>query len=96
MPRRARSAQHGLLPPLRYQTRQRGLHAGDLPVVKRKEEQAHGAYRTKRVLLDIYNAMLQAMEPDTVYYTRLDPIGGSIVAIGRQQQRRMGLLHGLG
>jgi hypothetical protein len=73
MPKGARSAQHGLLPPLRSQTRQRGLHAGDLPVVKRKEEQAHGEYRTKRVLLDIYNAMLQAMEPDTVYYTRLDP-----------------------
>lgn len=66
MPKGARSAQHGLLPPLRYQTRQRRLHAGDLPIVKRREEQAHGEYRTKRVILDIYDAMQQAMEPDTV------------------------------
>jgi hypothetical protein len=27
------------------------------PIVKCKDEQAHGAYRTKRVILDIYDAM---------------------------------------
>ena len=43
------------------------------PIVKRKDEQAHGAYRTKRVILDIYNAMQQAMETGTPYHTRLDP-----------------------
>ena len=42
------------------------------PIVKRKDEQAHGAYRTKRVILDIYDAMQQAMETGTVYHTRLD------------------------
>src|SRR5712691_2698075 len=31
------------------------------PIVKRKDEQAHGKYRTKRVLLDIYDAMQQAI-----------------------------------
>jgi hypothetical protein len=40
--------------------------------VKRKDEQAHGAYRTKRVILDIYDAMQQAMETGTPYHTRLD------------------------
>jgi hypothetical protein len=40
------------------------------PIVKRKDEQAHGAYRTKRVILDIYDAMQQAMETGTPYLTR--------------------------
>src|SRR5205807_10028046 len=44
------------------------------PIVKRKDEQAHGAYRTKRVVLDIYDAMQQAMETGTPYHTRLDPL----------------------
>jgi hypothetical protein len=43
------------------------------PIVKRKDEQAHGAYRTKRVILDLYDAMQQAMETGTAYHTRLDP-----------------------
>ena len=43
------------------------------PIVKRKDEQAHGAYRTKRVILDIYDAMQQAMETGAAYQTRLDP-----------------------
>jgi hypothetical protein len=43
------------------------------PIVKRKDEQAHGAYRTKRVILDIYDAMQQAMETGMTYQTRLDP-----------------------
>jgi hypothetical protein len=42
-------------------------------IVKRKDEQAHGEYRTKRVILDIYDAMQQAMETCTPYHTRLDP-----------------------
>ena len=44
------------------------------PIVKRKDEQAHGEYRTKRVILDIYDAMQQAMETGTPYHTRLDPL----------------------
>jgi len=43
------------------------------PIVKRKDEQAHGEYRTKRVILDIYDAMQQAIETGTPYHTRLDP-----------------------
>jgi hypothetical protein len=43
------------------------------PIVKRKDEQAHGEYRTKRVILDIYDAMQQATEMGTPYHMRLDP-----------------------
>jgi hypothetical protein len=43
------------------------------PIVKRKDERAHGEYRTKRVILDIYNAMQQAMETGMPYHTQLDP-----------------------
>jgi hypothetical protein len=43
------------------------------PIVKRKDEQAHGEYRTKRVILDLYDAMQQAMATGTAYQTRLDP-----------------------
>src|SRR5215510_6678810 len=46
---------------------------GSIAIVKGKDEQAHGAYHTKRVVLDIYDAMQQAMETDTPYHTRLDP-----------------------
>ena len=68
MPREARSAQHGLFPPLRHRAR-RGLHF----IVKRKDEQAYGEYLTRRVILDIYDAMQQAMKTGTPYHTRLDP-----------------------
>src|SRR5438128_7310052 len=44
------------------------------PIVKRKDEQAHGEYRTKRVILDIYDAIQQVIETGTSsYHTRLDP-----------------------
>jgi hypothetical protein len=43
------------------------------PIVKRKDEQAHSEYCTKRVILDIYDAMQQAIETGTPYHTSLDP-----------------------
>ena len=43
------------------------------PIVKRKDEAAHGKYRTKRVILDIYDAMQQAIETGQPYQTLLDP-----------------------
>ncbi|MGH9766849.1 MAG: Eco57I restriction-modification methylase domain-containing protein, partial [Blastocatellia bacterium] len=43
------------------------------PIVKRKDEQAHGEYRTKRVILEIYDEMRQAMESGAAYQTHLDP-----------------------
>ncbi len=43
------------------------------PIVKRKDEAAHDEYRTKRVILDIYDAMQQAIETGQPYQTLLDP-----------------------
>ena len=46
---------------------------GHLPIVKRKDEAAHGEYRTRRVILEIYDAMQQAIETGQPYQTLLDP-----------------------
>lgn len=43
------------------------------PIVKRRDVSAHGEYRTKRVILEIYDAMQQAMDTGEPYQTRLDP-----------------------
>ena len=43
------------------------------PIVKRRDESAHGEYRTKRVILEIYDAMRLAMDTGKPYQTRLDP-----------------------
>jgi hypothetical protein len=43
------------------------------PIVKRKDEAEHGEYRTKRVILEIYDDLKQAMETGVPYPTRLDP-----------------------
>ena len=43
------------------------------PIVKRKDIAAHGEYRTKRVILEIYDEMQEAIETGKPYRTRLDP-----------------------
>jgi hypothetical protein len=43
------------------------------PIVKRKDEDLHGEYRTKRVILEIYDAMAEAIRTGKTYQTRLDP-----------------------
>jgi hypothetical protein len=43
------------------------------PIVKRKDEAAFEEYRTKRVILEIYDEMQTAMETGVPYQTRLDP-----------------------
>jgi hypothetical protein len=43
------------------------------PIVKRKDEAAHGEYRTKRVILEIYDHMARAAETDQPYQTLVDP-----------------------
>lgn len=42
-------------------------------VVKRNDEKAHGEYRTKRVILEIYDAMSDAARSGQAYPSRLDP-----------------------
>jgi hypothetical protein len=41
--------------------------------VKRKDEKLYGEYRTKRVILEMYDEMKRAMETREVYRTRLEP-----------------------
>ena len=43
------------------------------PIVRRKDEQPFGEYRTKRVILEIYDAMAEAERTGVPYQTRLDP-----------------------
>ncbi len=42
-------------------------------IVKRRDEAAHGEYRTRRVILEIYDEMQQAIETGRPYQTLLDP-----------------------
>jgi len=46
------------------------------PIVKRKDEKKHGEYRTKRVILEIYDEMAEAMRTGKPYQTRLNPPPG--------------------
>jgi len=43
------------------------------PVVRKKDEAAHGEYRTKRVILEIYDRMAVAIRTGVPYQTLLDP-----------------------
>lgn len=43
------------------------------PIVRRKDEQTHGEYRTLRVILEIYDAMQTAIDTGQPYATRLSP-----------------------
>lgn len=42
-------------------------------IVRREEERRHGEYRTKRVILEMYDEMADAKRSGTEYATRLDP-----------------------
>lgn len=43
------------------------------PIVKKNDEKAHGEYRTRRVILEIYDAMAAAAQRGVPYPTRLSP-----------------------
>jgi hypothetical protein len=43
------------------------------PIVKRKDEAKYGEYRTKRVILEMYDQMKAAMERGGEYRTWLEP-----------------------
>lgn len=46
------------------------------PIVKRKDVKAHGDYRTKLTILNIYDQMQTAIETGDPYQTQLDPAPG--------------------
>ncbi len=43
------------------------------PIVRRKDEEKYGEYRTKRFILEIYDEMAEAVRTGRPYQTRLDP-----------------------
>jgi hypothetical protein len=47
------------------------------PIVRQKDEQTHGSYRTKERILKIYDAMLAAQCSGRPYQTTLSPTPGS-------------------
>jgi len=46
------------------------------PIVRQKDEQAHGRYRTKERILEIYDALLAAQRTGKPYQTTLNPPPG--------------------
>jgi hypothetical protein len=46
---------------------------GTFPIVERKDRAKHGEYRTKRLILEAYDAMAAASSAGTAYPTVLDP-----------------------
>ena len=46
------------------------------PVVKRRDEQRYGTFRTKELILEVYDAMANAIESDDPYQTILNPPPG--------------------
>jgi hypothetical protein len=60
-----------------------GIERGDLdhimdtfPIVKRKEEQRYGMFRTKELILQVYDVMAEAARTGKPYQTILDPPPG--------------------
>jgi hypothetical protein len=43
------------------------------PIVRKNDEKTHGEYRTKRVILEIYDEMAEAIRTGKPYRARLDP-----------------------
>jgi hypothetical protein len=46
------------------------------PIVKRKDVERHGSFRTKELILGVYDEMAEAMRTDEPYQTILDPPPG--------------------
>ena len=46
---------------------------GTFPIVRRRDERAYGEYRTKRMILEVFDAMDEAERTGVPYQTRLDP-----------------------
>jgi hypothetical protein len=46
------------------------------PIVKRKDEAAYGSYRTKEMILSIYDEMQEAVQSGGEYRTKLEPPPG--------------------
>jgi hypothetical protein len=54
------------------------------PIVKRKDEGAYGEYRTKRLILESYDAMAEAIASGRPFLSRLDPNSEKVDRWGAQ------------
>ncbi|RJR18716.1 MAG: hypothetical protein C4582_11335, partial [Desulfobacteraceae bacterium] len=59
------------------------------PIVRRKDEEKHGEYRTKRVILEIYDAMAEAIRTGIPYKTRVNPPPGDPRAAHPRMEKEM-------
>jgi hypothetical protein len=50
------------------------------PIVRKNDEKVHGEYRTKRVILEVYDALAKAAQTGKPYRTTLDPLPGTLGA----------------
>jgi hypothetical protein len=46
------------------------------PIVRRKDEATYGEYRTKRLILEVYDKMVESIQVGELYQTLLDPPPG--------------------
>lgn len=53
-----------------------GYILNTFPIVRRKDEEAHGEFRTKRAILEIFDAMQDAIDTGIAYASVLDPVPG--------------------
>ena len=53
-----------------------GFILDQFPLVRQKDEKAHGRYRTKERILEIYDAMLAAQRSGKPYQSTLNPPPG--------------------
>ena len=58
------------------------------PIVKRKDEKVCGEYRTKRVILEVFDELGRAMEMGEVYRTRLVPEAADPAVAHAPRERR--------
>ena len=57
------------------------------PIVKREDEKQYGEYRTKRVILEMYDEMKRAMETGEAYRTRLEPPPADLAVAHEARER---------
>jgi hypothetical protein len=55
-----------------------GYIMDQFPIVRQKDEEAHGRFRTKDRILEIHNTMLAAQRSGEEYHTSLNPPPGAI------------------
>ena len=56
------------------------------PIIRRKDEESHGEYRTKRAVIEIYDAMQASIASGKCYSTRLYPPPADVTCCHQQRE----------